>query len=106
MCEVCWKEYGSPRIMNDKVIYANILIMKLDDLIAGSGCCHAIIDDFNIDDKDMIINHSPAWCCEERKIVEVEFLEYFKTLSIQERASAIALNDDYYGIKASTDKTP
>lgn len=101
MCYGCYEKYGKPEIINDATKNAVILIEKVYDMSCSGGNAHVVIDDWNIDDQSIL------WClnkaiseniCESRDeliIAEKEALEALLALSIDERASALAIVDGY-----------
>lgn len=94
MCENCYEEYGSPRIENDRVYAAAAIIASVFDE-PGSGCgggLHIVIDDWNLEDRSI------EWCQTNGLKSNVEKLcaATLLALSLDERASALAIVDEYF----------
>jgi hypothetical protein len=87
MCQDCWDQYGSPQINSENVRLAASMAEGLD----YSGALHIIIDDFNIE--NIHIDHCNCLELTER---EKLFLDIFSSLTIQERASSLALAEGYW----------
>ncbi|MDA8115004.1 MAG: hypothetical protein M0Z43_09810 [Acidithiobacillus sp.] len=88
-------------IQTDATIKAALLVDKVDDLSSGTGYLHCIIDDWNLEDKDIIgaramISQNPHNIRPENLAVETEFLDAFELLTIPERASALAIFENFY----------
>lgn len=100
MCITCYKEYGSPRVINNKVLDAVQLMGVADDLDSlFYGYGHIVFDDWNVDD------HHIDWCLDEAsmdtikheddegKNATVDVLLAFRGLTFEERVTALALYD-------------
>lgn len=106
MCENCYVEYGSPKIINENTIKASELIAKIYDCEMGGagGFAHTVVDDWNLGDSniDFCLNDAKtnvdADYPEETLNACVECLEFLKNLSLEERASALAIYDKFIGI--------
>ena len=97
MCYSCYKEYGCPAIVNEATKHAAKLVEQVYEWSCVGGNAHIVLDDFNIEDSSI------DWClkdatslnirdaCQEQLDVERECLLAFKSLTIEERASALAL---------------
>ena len=99
MCQTCWQDNGSPKIVNDKVKNLVSLIKNLDDKFATSGCLHCTIDDWNIEDKYLTGGLRHKWsptCNGERRKLENEIYEFLKTMTPEERASALAIDEEFF----------
>jgi hypothetical protein len=53
MCFSCYREFGSPKIINEKTIYASKLIDEVYKYEETGGCLHIVLDDFNIEDRSL-----------------------------------------------------
>ena len=104
MCINCWIESGSPAIVNEKVTRAAELIKALYDTEDGGvgGYGHIVFDDFNIEDHDIEFCLGKAATaeyskdvCEETRLASIAALEHFKTLTEDERSSALAFEAGY-----------
>ena len=51
MCETCWREYGSPQIINPLIRRAEKLIARVYEHGSVGGNLHIVIDDWNIEDE-------------------------------------------------------
>ena len=97
MCFSCWKEYGNPMIVNDKVLKAVDLIESVYKNNDVGGNLHIQLDDWNIEDcyweefeqydKDSSLLQIA---------VETHCFLFMKELSLEERASALALYDNFF----------
>lgn len=100
MCENCYIEAGSPNIVNEKTIKAAELIAELyqqEDCGAGE-YAHIVVDDWNLGDSDigfclLDIEKDKDVIPKESREVQIECLTYLATLTIEERYSAMAIND-------------
>lgn len=106
MCINCWKESGVTPVINDKTKKAVELIQAVYDCVEGGagGYGHIVFDDWNIDDssidfclneikKDVTI-HEDEWDqqdTDELKRCCTEALTYFKTLTEDEKYTAVAI---------------
>jgi hypothetical protein len=88
MCEGCWNDYGSPKLLTENV---KKMVAMLPD-VNPYGAFHIYVDDFNIDDDDL------RFCMSEAEATprEIEFGKIAAASSIDERASALALYDGYW----------
>lgn len=93
MCQQCWNEYGSPRIDTPAVRKAAELIARVYEFNAVGGGLHVVVDDFNIEDGDLKERYSWDEETPEQVAVENECLAALRALSLEERASALALYD-------------
>lgn len=103
MCYGCYEEEGKPEIINEDTKNAARLADAVYEFNCAGGNCHIVLDDFNIDDDDIeyclneglennVHEHSP-----EQLAIEKECLLAFKSLSIAERASALAIHEEWIG---------
>lgn len=107
MCQNCYEEYGSPAIINAAVREAAELVRQVFDHSVVGGNLHIVLDDWNIEDGSLHHCHKaiqniqagyfgphddidPAQVAIERKCCDA-----FLKLSLDERASALALFDGY-----------
>ena len=96
MCYGCWEEYGKPQIDNEKVREAVEWVREVYEYHSAGGGLHIILDDFNIEDEH--IELCDKWIREHGAGPgEEECLALFKTMTMDERASALALEDGYWG---------
>jgi hypothetical protein len=103
MCIQCYEEHGSPAIINERTIEAARLVGLLYDVNSVGGCAHIVIDDWNLEDGS--IDSSLEWCDRpdqygwtmdpESVTRSRAVLLAFKALTIEERASALALFDGF-----------
>jgi len=101
MCYGCYEEYNCPAIINDKTKTAAKLVEKVYELNEAGGSCHIVIDDFNIEDCHI------QWCLDEglktnihehdktELAIERELLDTFLSMTIEERASALAIYEGW-----------
>ncbi len=97
MCSDCWKEFGSPKILNSAVLKAVTLISAIYEFSTVGGNLHVQLDDWNIED-EYWRQFKPFRddATEEELEKERQCFEAMKLLDIEERASALALNDGYW----------
>jgi hypothetical protein len=106
MCYDCWKnKYNAPKIINENVKKTIDLIQEIYKTESTGGDCHIVLDDFNIE------NDHIQWCIDwinrneipeigpEVKAIELECMNLMLTMSIDERAIALALADGYINEK-------
>lgn len=89
MCQDCWKEYGSPEIVNQKTTEAQPLIESVYDYHGAAGGLHVLLDDWNLEFVDERF-HSPDDSPQQVQ-AEEECLRAFQAMTIEERASALAI---------------
>lgn len=103
MCINCYASYGSPKIFNEKTLKALELIEELYDCEMGGagGFAHIVVDDWNLEDSNVDFclssakgNSDPDYPTETKEAA-IKCLEFMKTLSIEERASALAIRDKF-----------
>jgi hypothetical protein len=101
MCLGCYKEYGSPKIYNDKVKEAVALIGEFYENYSYDGNLHVQIDDYNLGDaffkdEELVVynENAPA----EQIEIERKLYALLRTMSEQERASAVALYDGFWNV--------
>ena len=98
MCLQCYKNYGSPKILNDNIKQCAKLISKLYDWQCCGGNLHIVVDDWNIEDNDL------KFCKNEidknkynvpKGQIKIENLiyDYMIKMTILERASLLAYSD-------------
>lgn len=100
MCEGCYEEYGRPAIINDRTLAAAALAARVYEFSAVGGNLHIVLDDWNIEDDNL------EFCAKqiadggyegrdspEELAVEKECCEAFMAMTLDERASALAIHD-------------
>ncbi len=106
MCSDCYEEYGSPKVLNEAVLEAVHLINSIYEFSTVGGNLHIQLDDWNIDDeyweefkpfREDSIEH-------ELKI-ERKCFDMMKDMSLEERASALALHYGGWGDNKSLQRT-
>jgi len=91
MCKGCWSGYGSPKIITEKVTMAQGLLMALYEAHGAGGNLHILVDDFNIKDSDV------DWCGTfELDDVERPVIDLFKSMTVDERGSALAMFENWF----------
>jgi hypothetical protein len=106
MCFGCWEERGSPKIVNEKTIDAVPLIEAVYEANSVGGNLHIVLDDFNIDDCDLeacrrfIDNHEDDALTYCDVVAERACLDAFVSMTVDERASALAMYDGYFSADA------
>ena len=105
MCINCWEHQGSPQVDNPKVREAARRIGELyqQEQCGAGGCLHVQVDDFNLEDdffEDVQLEHFPQCTCNKARIeVENTLYQHLRAMSQEERFSAVALHDGYWGGK-------
>ncbi len=97
MCIQCYKDAGSPQIINDKTKRAAELTRLVYNDHGAGGWCHIVLDDFNIEDGHI------DYCLEQIEIepddgthdTQKACMLLFKSMTMDERASALALYDGW-----------
>lgn len=97
MCCGCWKEAESPRIDNEKVRAALVLVEAVYDYHAAGGHLHCMLDDMNVDgdfafEQDLIDKGGYGDTSPEDLATEQACLDAFKALTIDERYSVLGLH--------------
>jgi hypothetical protein len=101
MCYSCYEEYGKPSIINEKTKHCSALI---DSINYAGGHAHAVIDDFNFEDSDIdfclkeCTKDSSDMFTRERLAIQVKLLTLMKSLTFDERVSALAINEGWIGL--------
>lgn len=109
MCYGCYQEHGSPTIVNTKTVVAARLIAEVYAFSAAGGRCHVVIDDFNIDDRNIafckgLLKEPELWGENDRstdtlqRIAESRCLMVLEDMTLAERASALAIHDGYFEV--------
>lgn len=103
MCQGCWKELGSPKIVNEKTISAQPLIDAVYEHHAAGGSLHIVLDDWNLGDSMVshcrsITENPPDYMKDdnpsaERKAAELACCSALENMTVEERASALAFYD-------------
>lgn len=110
MCYECWQGYGSPKIVTDKILETVKAIERVYDFSLVGGGLHIVIDDWNLEDarldfcKEYIAKPDYDKCREQQE-VEQACLELLYSLSLDERASALAIHDEFFESTAMVDET-
>lgn len=95
MCEGCYAEYGSPTIRNEKTDAAAALIARVYEQNCVGGNLHVQLDDWNIEDEffdEFTVHHESS---DAALAVERQCFDLMKSMTLEERASALALYDGY-----------
>lgn len=109
MCYECYMGYGMPKIVNEKTKKAAELIEKVYDFSEVGGNSHIVLDDWNLEDVFILdcLDNMQNWTLEDVYVSEAQFddeydcLQFLLGLSIEERASAMALNSELFKIDSS-----
>lgn len=103
MCIDCYRNYGSPKVFNENVTQAVWLIKELYGCEMGGagGYAHIVVDDWNLEDSNVDFclssakgNSDPDYPTETKEAA-IKCLEFMQTLSVEERASALAIHDKF-----------
>ena len=100
MCQNCYEEAGSPCIINDKTIKAAELIGVIYEYAPAGGYAQIVVDDWNLGESD--IDFCIAYANKDQpsdpeeikeKAACLECLYYMKSLTEDERYSAMAIHE-------------
>lgn len=92
MCYSCWEDdYAKPEIETPTIRALVPLIQKANPY----GALHIVIDDWNLDDDDL------AYCetCTNLTDLDREIINLMRSISVEERASAMAFADGFAELK-------
>ncbi len=128
MCYGCWTEEGSPQIDTPAVRAAAASVAAVYEHSCVGGNLHIVLDDWNLEDDNLKFcdaqiargghpedpNHSKWYTQQkldnpdtpEQLAAERKCHDLFAALSIKERASALALNDGFWGLRGAEKETP
>ena len=100
MCSSCWKEAGSPAIVNERTLAAAFLVNALERMPDGGvgGHLHIVTDDWNLEDEHLSFCEANIDSGEhpyppEQERLERQIIAAFLAMSEDERYSAMALAD-------------
>jgi hypothetical protein len=96
MCRHCWEEEGAPRIDTPAIRAARDLIQRVYDFNDVGGGLHVVVDDWNIEDDDLVKRYAAPDDGPEQVVAEEECLAALRALTQPERASALALYDGFW----------
>lgn len=106
MCYGCYEEYGKPQIISPETIAASGLIRRVYDFNGVGGNLHAQLDDWNIEDEFFdefkVFNETTP----EQLVAEQACFNAMRTLTIEQRASALALYDGWLLIDGEASSSP
>ena len=100
MCYGCWQKRGAPRIDNERVREAVQLADEVYEFNCAGGGLHVLLDDFNVDDDSFCVRytgHDDADTPPEQIATEERCAAAFLALTVEERASALAMRNNWYG---------
>lgn len=96
MCKGCWKQYGSPQLSSLLVRETAQQIKEFYIKQPVGGYFHIVLDDWNLQ------NSYVEFCLKEnsypRNALEIALGKNLQILSFKERASALALANDFWKI--------
>lgn len=105
MCINCWRKNGAAKIVNEKTIEAARLIDEVYETENGGagGYAHIVVDDWNVENSniDFCINECKSDrfdYSEEDRTTTLECLNYLKTLTEEEKYSALAIQSRFIKI--------
>lgn len=104
MCIGCYEEAGRPEIVSDKTKYACALVSKIYEYSCVGSNMHIVTDDWNLEDESIdfclnAIRTEPYHeITPEQKEIEYSCALAFKNMTMDERASALAIFDGYLDI--------
>lgn len=101
MCYTCYQKMGKPQIVNDKTKKAAELISVVYEYHGAGGALHIVIDDWNLEDDSLVFckkwidSEDHKETTEDQRRAERECLAMLEQMTIEERASALAINDGF-----------
>lgn len=104
MCVGCWKKYGQPGIINEKTLRAAELVEQVYERAVTGGNLHVQLDDWNLEDEffdGFKVYHDDLGS--EQIDIERRCFEAFKAMTLEERASALALHDGWLDNRVGQD---
>lgn len=101
MCNGCWENFESPKILNEKVKKAVRLIEKVYKYNGAGGNLHVVLDDWNIEDCHVFTDFNDKYIEEHKESegqykAEKECIAQLRLMNEKERASALAIYDGYF----------
>lgn len=98
MCENCWREHGSPQLDGPQIRKAVSLIKAVYSYHPTGGALHIVLDDWNLEDKDIAFakRYVADYAKRGQREAELACFEHFCELSIAERASALAMYNGFF----------
>jgi hypothetical protein len=99
MCVHCYEDYGAPAVLTETTRHAASLISRVCQHDPVGGNLHAILDDWLIEDINFEELNTDVLVGEAQRDAEKECFETLKSMSIPERASALAM---HFGFLAYT----
>lgn len=94
MCINCYKDHGSPIVVNDAVRHAADLVDRIYDTTACGDNAHIVTDDWNIQDENIqfvIDSVRDGVDPKESDQLVMSAMQAMLPLTIQERATALGL---------------
>lgn len=97
MCLNCYERFGEPKIVSEKTKAAAQLIAKVFEIHGTGGNLHCQIDDWNLEDEffDELVEYTPT--SDEQRSAERACFNALKAMTLEERASALAIHDGMLG---------
>jgi hypothetical protein len=101
VCYGCYEEYGKPEITNERVEAAAALVTKIYEYNRVGSNLHIVTDDWNLEDNniDFCLNAARTApyheITPEQRAVEEECCNLLRSMTLQERASVLAIHDGY-----------
>lgn len=101
MCYSCWEEYNKPTLDTPLIRYAAECIERVYDYSMTGGHMHITVDDWNIENSHLdtceaAINENLFDGPDEQLATEKACLTALRSLSVEERASALALKEGMF----------
>lgn len=92
MCRHCYESFGSPVVINEKVIEAARLIRAVYEIDEVGGNLHIQLDDWNIEDRNWDVYTPWLDVNSHQEAIESKCFEAMRVLSVEERATALAID--------------
>lgn len=91
MCLSCWEDYGSHKLRSDKIKNAVDAINKVYEYSLVGGNLHIVVDDWNIEDHNLLFCEKEISKEEdkEQRDVEQECFDILFSMTIEERNSTL-----------------
>jgi len=107
MCKGCYENYGSPEIFNSEIFAVSVLIDVLYKFDGGEsgGNLHIQLDDWNLDDCHFeAFEEWSEYGTIDQPVLERRIFDMMKKMSVRDRASALGLQEGFWGDKPCKSK--
>lgn len=101
MCMTCYADYGSPQIVTPRTIEVAAMIDAIYVYSCVGSNAHIVVDDWNLEDENIeyclntAIPENFHNATPEQLQGEIVFLTAMQAMSVEERASAMAIHEGW-----------